>query len=765
MASAWTRRILWWRCSRQRSPTSLRRRSWLRRKSQSSDPSWEHCCGSRQLAWMWWRMFRFFRARVTVATVKDLKQANEVLEKVRKFKDLGLHYRYFEGNDLRVVCIHDASSAAKGRNYAQEGLLVCLADDKFRHQQMDFETEYDDGNMVGGVGQHGGVMHVLHASGGKAKRVSYSTSHAETLSMVGGVEASTLVMIRLTEIDMVSSQPTIKELIKIQEQGNPKLPMDFYGDCADVWQLVTGSKTLPQDKGQRLYILSIKECRICGKMRQMVLIPTECMTADSLTKPMIHDSMLLLLSTGKVKFYNVENHPVKGRVLPALQDYDEHDIVKTDEEILQETKNDKVNLRICHSTILLGYFAMKSYMPLKFVAAASLMTVAQGMETTGMVSYDETVVKIQNDVNYTGVYVMIFFTVVIAVNFERFMQYVIKKVTMWRTTGTTSMKQEAGLQQVKKGERWSGRHGSGWKLSRPNHRGRQQENQDDEKETLHPRGRDRRLQDHDECARWCSKQHAGAAGRSEETKAELGKFLTNAFQRDREDEGGQADSKRWLWRLGEEVAKSDSRSQHGKPQRGEMEGEVHGPDREVRESPEASNYKPRQLDEDKHGDQQPQGPIERCAKRERRLEAAVGDGQSWEGDVGAREDWEDKQTVWPRFRSSRWTDLCTWWSNGVRSTKASWNPDDGEAEPPRPVQPAEWEVQQVAGGPGKRQSSSEGLCHEKWFVLSQRRMPTLAARHQQTEPDRVQPMSHLLRLKDRRLRWIVTPEDDRSEFF
>lgn len=59
-------------------------------------------------------------------------------------------------------------------------------------------------------------------------------------------------------------------------------------------------------------------------------------------------------------------------------------------------------------------------------------------------------VKIQNDVNYTGVYVMIFFTVVIAVNFERFMQYVIKKVTMWRTTGTTSMKQEAGLQQVKK---------------------------------------------------------------------------------------------------------------------------------------------------------------------------------------------------------------------------------------------------------------------------------------------------------------------------
>ena len=177
-------------------------------------------------------------------------------------------------------------------------------------------------------------------------------------------------------------------------------------------------------------------------MRQMVLIPTGCMTADSLTKPMIHDSMLLLLYTGKVKFYNVENHPVKGRVLPALQDYDERDIVKTDEEILQETKNDKVNLKICHSTILLGYFAMKSYMPLKFVAAASLMTAAHAMDPMEMARYEETVVKVQADVDYTSIYVMIFITVVIAVNFERFMQYVIKKITTWRTTSTTRVKQE-----------------------------------------------------------------------------------------------------------------------------------------------------------------------------------------------------------------------------------------------------------------------------------------------------------------------------------
>ena len=50
--------------------------------------------------------------------------------------------------------------------------------------------------------------------------------------------------------------------------------------------------------------------------------------------------------------------------------------------------------------------------------------------------------KLQSDVNYTGVYITIFLTVIVAVNFERFMQYVFKMITTWRTTSTTRMKQE-----------------------------------------------------------------------------------------------------------------------------------------------------------------------------------------------------------------------------------------------------------------------------------------------------------------------------------
>ena len=43
-------------------------------------------------------------------------------------------------------------------------------------------------------------MHLLMAYGAKAKRVCYSTSHGETLAMVGGIETGTLCMIRMAEV-------------------------------------------------------------------------------------------------------------------------------------------------------------------------------------------------------------------------------------------------------------------------------------------------------------------------------------------------------------------------------------------------------------------------------------------------------------------------------------------------------------------------------------------------------------------------------------
>jgi len=55
------------------------------------------------------------QSRVTVSEVKALKMANQVLEKVIEFKDVGLYYRSFKTSHQRL--------SSKGRNYAQEEFL------------------------------------------------------------------------------------------------------------------------------------------------------------------------------------------------------------------------------------------------------------------------------------------------------------------------------------------------------------------------------------------------------------------------------------------------------------------------------------------------------------------------------------------------------------------------------------------------------------------------------------------------------------------
>eukprot|EP00434_Breviolum_minutum_P045371 symbB.v1.2.040657.t1/scaffold7413.1/size11421/1 len=347
------------------------------------------------------------QSRVTVSQIKDLKYANQILQKVKEFSTVGLHYRVMESPQVRLVCIHDASSASQGRHYAQEGLLICLAEDKFAGEEMNFETVFEDGEGHQGVERH---------SGSKAKRVSYSTSHAETLSMVGGMEASTLIMVRLAEIMHKEKAPTLAQLTKIQEEGVKQLPVDYYGDCRDVFELLTGQRTLPQDKSQRLYILSLKEARLVGKMRLLTLVPTQCMTSDALTKPLVHESLLLLLTAGIVRFFNVDGHPVVSRLLPTLGNYDEHDIVKDDEEIKEMVKEKKKDTTLSHAMILLGMVGSFRRPASKMFLAGAMIGTASAHEVAG---YSGGGQQARGDVNYIGVYFLIFLTVIAAITVEK----------------------------------------------------------------------------------------------------------------------------------------------------------------------------------------------------------------------------------------------------------------------------------------------------------------------------------------------------------
>ena len=121
---------------------------------------------------------------MTRAKVSHLRQANNVVKKAQTElgQGLGLHFRR-KRRPYRLACIHDSSAAGNVRNYAQEGVLVLLCEDRLGSLSSDEEQELGDAQcaLLGGKG------HILWAHGAKAKRISYSTSHAETLAGISGL--------------------------------------------------------------------------------------------------------------------------------------------------------------------------------------------------------------------------------------------------------------------------------------------------------------------------------------------------------------------------------------------------------------------------------------------------------------------------------------------------------------------------------------------------------------------------------------------------
>ena len=74
----------------------------------------------------------------------------------------------------------------------------------------------------------------------------------------------------------------------------------------DLWELACGLKGIPQDKSQRLGVLSIREERRCLRLRRLFHIRTKWMAADQLTKTSGQDSKELyrLVSNG---FYDIKD--------------------------------------------------------------------------------------------------------------------------------------------------------------------------------------------------------------------------------------------------------------------------------------------------------------------------------------------------------------------------------------------------------------------------------------------------------------------------
>ncbi|CAE7229802.1 RE1, partial [Symbiodinium sp. CCMP2456] len=270
------------------------------------------------------------------AKVQHLRLANALIERAKQDVDAAVYYRALPSANYRIVCIHDASAATATKNYAQEGVLVFLMADTVK-----IAEEHIVATDAFAKYKLSGRAQLLHMQSNKAKRVSYSTSHGETLAAINGLECSTLVSTRLAEITMGPTRPTLQRLLAVQEQGCPYFPVDVHTDCRDFYELTTGSRTLPQDKSQRLYIMAHREARASGRIRWTILTPTECMTADALTKVMQSPCLMKWLSTGIVEFWNT-GHPLELKRLPpptdGSTDFDEEDLIAGDDALKKNRK-------------------------------------------------------------------------------------------------------------------------------------------------------------------------------------------------------------------------------------------------------------------------------------------------------------------------------------------------------------------------------------------------------------------------------------------
>ena len=268
---------------------------------------------------------------VTRATIATLKCANSAVTRAKKYAaGCGLFYSQLK-MPLKLFTVGDSSHATRTSSYAQEGCLILLMNDKSLNivdsdspqykQILESKSSMSDFCVV--------MAYVSH----KSKRVSSSTSMAETLIANFGRELAQLVGVRMTEIlghgmqTPFKVQTPLKLLIEIQESAAWALPIDQCTDCKDVFELITGQKGVPQDRYQRVYVMSLREERMKQGIRRFLWIPTTAMLADSLTKQMISNIMYDLLHFGFWQFDSNNLNPLIAMELQLSNHFDESEIV------------------------------------------------------------------------------------------------------------------------------------------------------------------------------------------------------------------------------------------------------------------------------------------------------------------------------------------------------------------------------------------------------------------------------------------------------
>ena len=81
----------------------------------------------------------------------------------------------------------------------------------------------------------------------------------------------------------------------MEATGRYDIATDAVTDCRDLYELVTGARGVPQDKTQRLIVLSLRERRMLGRVRSYIWCDTDSMLANGLTKVVPDDYLIATL--------------------------------------------------------------------------------------------------------------------------------------------------------------------------------------------------------------------------------------------------------------------------------------------------------------------------------------------------------------------------------------------------------------------------------------------------------------------------------------
>ena len=179
---------------------------------------------------------------ISCPLIRHLRQTNLVIKKAKRAHDnCGLHYNFLKP-PLKIFQFTDASHATKLSSYAMEGMMTLLMQDETDTIGTG-DVHLSDANVV----KLNGYAHLVSFRGRKANRISYSTSHAETLACCGGKDTAHMVALRYTEVlggKLVNTMSTIS----VYEKGQFIYPVDMATDCEDAYALVCGGRALPQDR-------------------------------------------------------------------------------------------------------------------------------------------------------------------------------------------------------------------------------------------------------------------------------------------------------------------------------------------------------------------------------------------------------------------------------------------------------------------------------------------------------------------------------------